>query len=507
VMAVHGVALRGLEFDTMIAAYLANPISRGLSLSALSLSKLDTEMMPIERVIGKGRRQVTMDRVSIESAAPYAGADADISLQLVDRIQPELRQYEVEALFRDVEMPLVPVLADMERAGVSLDTYLLAEMSADMTAVIGELEGRIYEHAGYRFNIKSTQQLGNLLFKQMKLQTGRRTKAGYSTDSDVLETLRDKDPIVADILEFRTLIKLRDTYVDALPALINARTGKVHTDFNQTAVSTGRLSSSNPNLQNIPVRVELGRQIRRAFVAGGEGRLLLAADYSQIELRVLASMSGDRRLLEAFNSGEDIHVATAAAVFGIPIGEVTSNHRRIAKIVNFGIIYGIGEARLARETGISRQEAAEFIAQYNGTYSGVKSFMDSMRRHAVLHGYVATMLKRRRPIPEIHSQNSGIRTAAERAAINMPIQGTAADIIKLAMIHLHSDLAAHFPDSHMILQVHDELVFDVVAENVEPISALVKRDMEQALGLDVPLEVEMKVGPNWCDMTPLKTAG
>jgi DNA polymerase-1 len=503
VLAGYGIELRGVDFDTMIAAYLVNPSTRGFSLSALAMSRLGIEMTPIESLIGKGKNQITMDLVDIETVATYAGADAEVCLRLREVLDKELSDRELQALFHRVEMPLVPVLADMERTGVALDTSVLTEMSREMTETIGDLEGRIYQAAGQRFNINSTQQLGQILFNQLKLPSGRRTKTGHSTDNEVLERLRGQHPIVDHILEYRQLIKLKNTYVDALPSLINPETGRLHTDFNQTVASTGRLSSSNPNLQNIPIRGEFGRKIRRAFVPGGPDNVLLAADYSQIELRILASMSGDERLMDAFLSGEDVHRATAAAVFNVPLESVTADQRRIAKVVNFGIIYGIGEARLAHETGIGRAEAREFIDNYNRSYAGVKEFMDNMRKRAVFYGYVVTMLNRRRPIPEINSEHPGIRAAAERAAINMPIQGTAADIIKIAMIRLHQSLAERFPSSHMVLQVHDELVFDVPRHDLDEVAPLVKDTMEHAYELSVPLEVETKVGRDWYDMAPL----
>jgi DNA polymerase-1 len=398
----------------------------------------------------------------------------------------------------------VRVLADMELIGVRLDTSVLSQMSDEMSETIARLESRIYEIAGRRFNINSTRQLGQLLFVELKLPSGRRTKTGYSTDNEVLEGLRGKHEIVHEILEYRQLIKLRNTYVDALPLLINPESGRVHTDFNQCATATGRLSSSNPNLQNIPIRGDVGRKIRRSFIPLEKGHVLLAADYSQIELRILASMSRDPKLMEAFLSGEDVHRATASAVFGVPLEEITPDQRRIAKVVNFGIIYGIGESRLAHETGISRAEAGEFIASYNRTYAGVKSFMDDMRKRAALHGYVSTLLHRRRYIPEIHSSNPGIRTAAERAAINMPIQGTAADVIKIAMIRLDAKLTTRFPEARMVLQVHDELVFDVPLKSVPEVSGVVRDVMEHALPLEVPLEVELTLGDDWYDMAPLE---
>lgn len=506
ILSRYHIALKGLHFDTMIAAYLVNPNARGLSLSALALARLGVEMTPIESLIGKGKSQITMDLVDINTVAAYAGADADMTLRLKSLLEAELADRELTDLFSRVEMPLVSVLADMEQTGVALDTAVLTEMSKEMTETLGNLEGRLYDIAGRPFNISSTQQLGQILFGELKLPAGRRTKTGYSTDSEVLENLRGKHEIVDLILDYRQLLKLKNTYIDALPALVHPEDGRIHTDFNQTVAATGRLSSSNPNLQNIPIRGELGRKIRRAFVPSKPDHVLLGADYSQIELRILAAMSHDPRLVHAFATGEDIHAATAAAVFGVPLEEVTPDQRRIAKVVNFGIIYGIGEGRLAHETGITRPEAGEFIANYNRTYAGVKAFMDEMRRTAALYGYVSTLMNRRRYMPDIHSNHPGIRTAAERAAINMPIQGTAADIIKLAMIEIHDRLAEQFPEAKMVLQVHDELVFDVPRTQLAEVAALVRDTMEHALDIGVPLEVEVKAGHDWYDMFPLEAA-
>jgi DNA polymerase-1 len=503
ILSRYRIALRGIDFDTMIAAYLVNPNARGLSLSALALARLGVEMTPIESLIGKGKSQITMDLVDVNTVAAYAGADADMTLRLKSLLERELADRELTELFNRIEMPLVPVLAEMEETGVCLDPAVLADMSKEMTETLGTLEERIYQIAGRPFNISSTQQLGQILFGELKLPAGRRTKTGYSTDSEVLEGLRGKHEIVDLILEFRQLLKLKNTYIDALPSLVSPEDGRIHTDFNQTVAATGRLSSSNPNLQNIPIRGEIGRKIRRAFVPSQPDHVLLAADYSQIELRILAAMSHDPRLVHAFATGEDIHAATAAAVFGVPLEEVTADQRRIAKVVNFGIIYGIGESRLAHETGITRPEAGEFIANYNKTYAGVKSFMDEMRRTAALYGYVSTLMNRRRYMPDIHSNHPGVRQAAERAAINMPIQGTAADIIKLAMIDIHGRLQEQLPEAQMVLQVHDELVFDVPESAVREVAALVKETMGRAMDLGVPLEVEVKVGRDWYDMNPL----
>jgi DNA polymerase-1 len=500
----YGVSLGGMDFDTMVAAYLVN--TRGLALGDLSLDRLGIEMTPIADLLGKGKNLVTMDQVEVEAVAPYAGADADVTLRLYEILLHELEHRDLLQLFHNVEMKLVSVLADMELTGVALDREVLQGMSTDMSEIIGRLEGEIYDLVGQRFNISSTQQLGQILFGQLGLKAGRRTKTGRSTDNEVLESLRGEHPIVDKLLEYRQLIKLRSTYVDALPALVNPDTGRIHTDFNQTVAATGRLSSSNPNLQNIPIRGDLGRTIRRAFVASSDANVLLAADYSQIELRVLASMSNDERLTQAFLAGEDIHRATASSVFGVTAAAVTADQRRIAKIVNFGIVYGIGEVRLAQQTGITRQEAGEFIAGYNRTYAGVKAFMDGIKKQAAAIGYVQTLLGRRRYYPDIHSMHPGLRSAAERAAVNMPIQGSAADIIKLAMISLHSKLAENYPEAKMLLQVHDELVFDVPHTMIDGVAELVGHEMEHALELDVPLVVEMKVGRDWYDMAPLPSA-
>jgi DNA polymerase-1 len=502
VLGNYGIRVEGVYFDTMVAAYLENPTGRSLSLSSLALARLGLEMTPITSLIGRGKQQISMAQVNVRAVAAYAGMDAETALRLADDLEERLSASGLSDLFYTVEMPLVSVLADMERAGVALDIEVLAEMSKELTELLGAIEGRIYERVGHRFNINSTQQLGSVLFNELKLPKRKRTKTGYSTDNEVLEHLRGQHPIIDDILEYRQLIKLKNTYIDALPQLISPRDGRVHTDFNQTGTATGRLSSSNPNLQNIPIRSELGRKIRRAFIPGLPGAVLMTADYSQIELRILAHMSGDPRLIEAFTTGQDIHTATAAAVWNIDPAMVTPEQRRIAKIVNFGIIYGIGDQRLAYETGLSREEAARFIASYNRTYAKVKEFMDAMRRQAMLYGQVSTLLGRIRSVPEIHSDHPGVRQAAERAAINMPVQGTAADIIKIAMVRIAQRLRYQGLRSQMILQVHDELVFEVPRCELPEVAALVRECMEKALELAVPLEVELKIGENWGEMQP-----
>lgn len=503
VLSRYGIQLRGLQFDTMVAAYLLESGQRALGLKDLAWSRLRVEMQSYADLAGKGKNAITLDHLPIRTVARYSCADADMTLRLKDNLQPELKTSELETLFERVEMPLVPVLVDMERAGVALDVGYLQGLSRELYQRIRELEVSIGEAAGHSFNVASTQQLASVLFGELKLSPTRRTKTGYSTDADVLEELRGTHPIIELILEHRQLVKLKSTYVDALPLLVNPTTGRVHTSFNQTATSTGRLSSSDPNLQNIPIRTEMGRRVRKAFVAGDPSRVLLSADYSQIELRVLAHMTGDPALVGAFLRGEDIHAATAAQVYGIPISEVSPNERRIAKTVNFGVLYGMSDYGLSRDTGLPRKEAAAFIESYFQKYASVKEFFERVKQQAEERGYVSTLLGRRRYIPEIRTPHRGVRQAAERMAINMPVQGTAADIIKIAMINLHHLIEERGLRSRMILQVHDELLFECPREEVEVLAPEVKRIMESAMALQVPLRVDAKVGSNWDEMAPL----
>jgi DNA polymerase-1 len=499
VLARHGMEVRGLDFDTMIAAYLLEPSRRGFGLKELAWNKLGLEMTPITELIGKGRNQITMAQVSIAEAAPYAAADADATLRLLTVLEQELRKREQWDLFRDVEMPLVRVLMDMETAGVALDTEQLKEISTEMYQRVVELEKQIHKLAGHPFNVSSTQQLGEVLFEELGLPAKARTKTGYSTRASVLEELKDQHPIVELILEHRQLTKIKSTYVDALPALVNRETGRVHTSYNQTGTVTGRISSSDPNLQNIPVRTELGRQVRSAFVAE-EGWLLLGADYSQVELRVLAHISQDPNLLEAFSRGEDIHASTAATVFEVPLSEVTPGMRRIAKTINFGIIYGMGEYGLAQRTDLSVEDARKFIANYFTRYPKVSEYIEETKKEARETGFVSTLLGRRRYFPELQTTSrahTGVKRAAEREAINMPIQGSAADILKIAMVRLHGALREEGLAARMILQVHDELVLEVPREELEPVGRLVSSVMENAWDLDASLKVDVKVGSNW----------
>ncbi len=497
--------LDGQLFDTMVAAWLLEPGRRGFGLKDLVWSKIGVEMEPITDLIGKGRQQITMDLVPVERAARYAAADVDMTLRLAGVLENDLRQLGLWDLFHEVEMPLVPILAEMEMTGVLLDVPYLHEISRELYRRIQAEEQAIYEQAGFEFNINSTPQLGQVLFEHLKLPVLQRTKTGYSTAASVLEELREKHPhpILEHLLEYRKLTKLKSTYVDALPLLVHPRTGRVHTSYNQTGTVTGRLSSSDPNLQNIPIRTEEGRRIRRAFIAA-PGYQLLAADYSQIELRILAHVSGDEGLLSAFRRGEDVHTSTAATIFGVPLSEVTPEMRRVAKMINFGLSYGMSGYGLAQRTGLSQEEADRFIATYFSNYPGVRKYMDQTRREAAKQGYVETLLGRRRYFPEFQSgrqAHAAARSRAEREAINMPIQGTAADIIKLAMIRLRRVLEEAGLGARMILQVHDELVLEVPEDEVEAAVPLVREAMEGALQLRIPLKVDIKVGPNWEEMT------
>ena len=494
----HGLPVAGLAHDTMIAAYLL--CEKGLGLKDLAFTRLGVEMTPITDLIGKkGKSQITMAQVPVDSCAPYAGADVEMTLRLREYFTPLLHEEGSWDLFHDVEMPLVHVLTVMEMNGVLLDTARLHAFSRELAGQIDELKERIYQEAGAPFNINSTQQLGRVLFEQLQLPGAKRTKTGYSTAASVLEGLRDEHEIVAHVLEYRQLAKLRSTYVDALPALVNPETGRLHTSFNQTVATTGRLSSSNPNLQNIPARTELGRQVRAAFIAP-PGRVLLAADYSQVELRILAYIAGDEALQAAFARGDDIHAATAVALFDVPMDEITKSQRTLAKAINFGIIYGMSEYGLAQRIDVSPEEAAQYIADYLGKYPRVREYLAETRKKAREQGYVATLLGRRRYVPELKSRNRSLQAAGERMAVNMPIQGTAADIIKIAMIRLQREIEDRGLRSLLTLQVHDELVLEVPREELDEVAALVVEIMENAFEMTPALKVDVKVGENWEEM-------
>jgi len=509
VLSRNGVQLKGPMFDTMIAAWLLEPSRRTLNLKDIAWSRLGVEMQPITELIGKGRNQITMAQVPIEPVTAYAGADADMTIRLARLLEDELRDHsDLWHLFQDVEMPLVPVLADMEMAGIRIDPNVLADISRAMYQRITALEKEIYEIVGYQFNVNSPQQLADVLFEELRLPRKRRTKTGYSTAASVLQEIRDegKDPYgICDlILEYRHLTKLKGTYVDSLPELINPRTGRIHTSFNQTATVTGRLSSAGPNLQNIPIRTEVGRQIRKAFVAD-QGYLLVGADYSQIELRILAHISGEPRLVEAFRRDEDIHASTAATLFDVPLDQVTPEMRRLAKMANFGIIYGLSGYGLSQRTDMARSEANAFVENYLARLPRVQAYIEETKRKAREQGYVETLLGRRRYFPELQRRRvpRNLREAAYREAINAPIQGTQADIIKLAMIQLHDALSARRDSgrgAQMLLQVHDELVLEVPQTELDDVVPLVRETMRGAFELDVPIKVDVKVGPNWCDM-------
>jgi DNA polymerase-1 len=500
VMSRYGVEVRGVVFDTMIASYLLNPSSRQHNLDALSLEAFNYKKIPTSALIGSGKNQITMREVPIDKVARYACEDADFTLRLQKHFSPKLEQLGLTELFEKVEMPLVEVLAAVERAGVALDVPFLQNMSTKLEARLGTLMTDIYVLAGEEFNINSPQQLGKILFEKLKLPHSRRTKTGsYSTDAEVLEELAKKHELPKSLLEYREHAKLKSTYVDALPQLINPFTGRLHTSYNQAIAATGRLSSSEPNLQNIPIRTEFGRQIRRAFIPGEKGWKLLDADYSQIELRIVAHISKDAALIEAFRRDEDIHTATASRVFNVPPNEVTPDLRRRVKEINFGIIYGMGAYGLSQRLDITPEEAQNFITNYFVQYPGVNAFMMSVIAEAHQKGYVTTLLNRRRYLPDINSDNRRVREFAERTAINTPIQGTAADLIKIAMINVHRRLQREKGRARMILQVHDELVFEAPADELADLEKLVREEMSQAIRLDVPIKVEVGIGENWLE--------
>ncbi|MBA7666000.1 DNA polymerase I [subsurface metagenome] len=497
VLGEYGVNVSNLTFDTMLAAYLLGEASLGLK--ALAFNRLGIEMTSITDLIGSGAKQLSMSQIEISKVTDYACADADITGQLAKLLSPEIERQGLWQLFSQVEMPLVPVLIHMERNGVALNTELLRQMAHHLGEQILKLEADIYNSVGHQFNINSPRQLSSVLFQELKLAPARKTKSGYSTGASVLEELRGVHPIIEFILDYRQLTKLKSTYIDTLPGLINPKTGRVHTSFNQTRTATGRLSSSEPNLQNIPVRGELGKKLRNAFVAP-PGSRLVAGDYSQIDLRALAHLSQDKSLLDAFHRDEDIHTATAVQLFNVDASGVTPEMRRLAKTVNFGVIYGMSEYGLEQATELSREEAAKFIAAYFEKYPGIKQYLESTKKQARERGYVQTLLGRRRAIPEINSSNRQIREGAERMAINMPVQGTSADIIKVAMINLYREMNKRQMKSKMLLQVHDELIFEVPEEEREEMCQLVPEIMSTALEISVPLKVDIKTGNNWGEM-------
>jgi len=493
----HAVHLAGIDFDTMVGSYLLEPGRREHGLDSLAIQHLDHQTIRYEDVTGKGKAQIEFAEVEVLKAAEYACEDADIALRLHERFAPELERLHLVPLFREIEMPLVRVLAEMEWNGIRIDEAFFEQMGVQMRAQLRDLEAAIHAAAGQEFNIGSTPQLREILFGKLGLPVIKRTKTGASTDVDVLQALAAQGHELPQLLmQYRQVEKLRGTYVETLPRAVNPETGRIHTSFNQTVAATGRLASSDPNLQNIPIRTEMGAEIRRGFIPA-EGMRFVAADYSQIELRILAHYSGDEAFVEAFRAGADIHRQTAALIFGVPVDSVTKEMRDRAKTVNFAVIYGIGPFALGQKLGMSGGEAKEFIDQYFQRFPGVRRYLDEQMEKARQTGYVETLTGRRRYIPEINARNFNVRSFGERAATNAPIQGTAADLIKIAMIRIQQDLDSRTDGTKMLLQVHDELLFEVPEANVPEVQELVRERMESAATLDVPLRVEGGVGTNW----------
>ena len=509
ILARHGLRPAPLAFDTMIAEWLCDPGSHNLGLKNLAWVRLGVEMTTIQELIGRGRNQRSMAEVPVQEVAPYAAADARICLQLKPLLEAELQEKSLLSLFYEMEMPLVPVLADMEMTGILMDTDFLQQFSAELAQRLSEIEAQIYQQVGHPFNINSTRQLSQVLFEELGLQPPDRTRktasGHYSTAAGVLEQLRDAHPVVSLILEQREIAKLKSTYADALLEQVNPATGRIHTSYNQTGSVTGRIASSDPNLQNIPIRTDIGRRIRRAFRAA-DGYLLLGVDYSQIELRIVAHMADDQAMIQAFLEDQDIHAATAAAVFNLSPDEITPEMRRRAKAVNFGLIYGMSPFGLTRTTDLTLAEAEQFVQTYFQRFPGVRRYLETTRRLAAEQGYVETLFGRRRYFPQLQPGarvSEQAKARAEREAINAPIQGTAADIIKIAMIRLAAALRQQGLGARLLLQVHDELVLECPQEELKPTARLVRQVMQHAAQLKVPLKTDAKAGPNWAEMEPL----
>jgi DNA polymerase-1 len=491
-----GIELQGIYFDTMVAAYLINPSRTTLNLNDLALSYLNHKMITYKEVAGSGKNAIGFEEVPIDQATEYSAEDAEITYSLYRLLDPMLEENEFEELFHEIEMPLVPVLTRMELDGVRVDADFLSRMSGEIGKQLDTLIQKIYGLAGEEFNINSTQQLSRILFTKLKIKPIKKTKTGYSTNVEVLQQLAEDHELPREILEYRSLNKLKNTYVDALPKMIHPKTGRVHTSLNQTVTATGRLSSSKPNLQNIPIRTPLGRKIREAFVAE-QDHILISADYSQVELRILAHLSEDERLISAFQNDEDIHTRTAVEIFGLPEKKVTPEMRRDAKVVNFGIIYGMGRFGLSRQLSIPMDVADEYIQSYFEQYPGVKVYQEKLLDEAREKGYVTTIMNRRRPIPELSSNNRNIQAMGERTAINTPIQGSAADIIKVAMIRISEALQNRKMRSKMILQIHDELILEAPEKELEEAKQVLKEGMEGVITLKIPLIVDIGTGKNW----------
>lgn len=503
VLAGAGVEVKGTDFDTMVASYLLNPGSRQHSLDILAFREFGYEMAGLDSFLGAGKNRITVAQIPVQQLSDYSCGDADYTFRLYKKLMPELKEKTLWKLFEEIEMPLVPVLTKMETNGVKIDSDFLNEMSKKVGRQIKKLSSEIYKQAGQEFNINSPQQLKEILFEKLKIPTLeiRKIKTGLSTAASELEKLKGKHPIIDFIFEHRELAKLKSTYLDALPLLVNSQTKRVHTSFNQTVTATGRLSSSDPNLQNIPIRTEIGREIRKAFIAP-KGYKILAADYSQIELRIVASVANDKAMLESFKKGEDIHSRTAAEIWGIEPSAVSAEMRRAAKAINFGVTYGMGAFGLAESAGISRQDAQKFIDKYFEIHQGIKEYIEKSKEFAHENSYVKTLLGRIRYLPEINSGVSMIRNSAERMAVNHPIQGTAADMIKIAMINIQNKFNQLKGNENgeivkMILQVHDELVFEVNEEKIDVVSEIIKEEMANAFKLKVPVVVNISVGDNW----------
>ena len=503
IFARYNIEVRGLAFDSMVGAYLAEPGRRGVGLKDQVFQRIGPIMTPIIDLIGSGSKMISIAQAPIRKTADYAGADADMTLRLVQPITADLQRHHLLELYNKIELPLIPVLMQMERYGIALDAEFLHNLSVSLDEQLRTLEQAIYDAVGHRFNINSPKQMGDILFTELKLPSGKKTKTGYSVSVDVIEGLQGKHPMIDHLLEYRQLNKLKSTYVDGLLALMDPRTGRVYTSFNQTIASSGRLSSSNPNLQNIPVRTEVGRQIRRAFVAD-PSYTLLTADYSQFELRILAHITHEPRLVEAFTNDEDIHTITASTLFNVPVEEVTKDQRRLAKTVVYAVLYGQSAFGLSQVTGMNNTEAASFIRRYHEIFPNIKGYVDGTLNQARKQGYVNTLYGRKRFFPDMHALSHVERQALEREAVNMPIQGTNADLIKIAMINLHHDLREQRMQTRMILQVHDELVFEVPVEELERAKRLIKEKMEGVAKLSVPIKVEMKIGKNWYEAEPME---
>ena len=501
VMHNYNIEVKGKLFDTMLAHYLINPDMRH-NMDVLSETYLNYTPISITELIGKkGKNQLSMRQVPLDKQTEYATEDADVTYQLAQHFRPELSEAKTDTLFEEIEVPLLRVLADMESEGINLDEDYLKNLSVALDSDIKTLETKIYEQAGEQFNIASPKQLGEILFGKMKLvEKPKKTKTGqFSTSEEVLSYLAKDHEIIQNVLDFRGLSKLKSTYVDALPNEVQKHSGRVHTDYMQTVAATGRLSSNNPNLQNIPIRTERGRQVRKAFIPRDNNYVLLAADYSQIELRIIAALSEEDTMISAFKNGEDIHASTASRVFNVPIYEVTREQRSNAKTVNFGIIYGVSAFGLSNQTDLTRSESKELIDTYYKTYPKLRNYMSEQVDFARDHGYVQTVLGRRRYLKDINAGNQVVRGAAERNAVNAPIQGSAADIIKIAMINIHKKLSEKDYKTKMLLQVHDELVFDCYKPELEEMKALIKKEMENAYTMSVPLDVEVGIGENWLE--------